>query len=382
MGRHGAVTGAERAASVEERLRGLDWDFPAADEGRGIHSIHPYPAKFIAAIPRAIIQTLGVQPGTAVLDPFCGAGTTLVVAQELGIQSIGIDLNPIACLMSSVKTTPVPNGFAKTAARVAMAADRTDAEVPDIPNVEHWFSREARLSVAALTEEISRVRDITVRQHLRLALSSIIVRVSNQDSDTRYAAVEKHVTPKAVHEQFLTACARIEKAKLGRNTDASATVIERDIMAVTPDQIETPISLVMTSPPYPNAYEYWLYHKYRMWWLGLDPLAVKEREIGARAHYFKKNHATFDEFRGQMADILGLLACVLVPSGYACFVIGRSRIHGKDYDNAEMISEEAEKVGLSEVVRISRVIKAHRKSFNLSHARIKTEEVLVLQRTR
>ena len=137
----------------------------------------------------------------------------------------------------------------------------------------------------------------------------------------------------------------------------------------------------MTSPPYPNAYEYWLYHKYRMWWLGYDPLAVKQQEIGARAHYFRKRHATFDEFRLQMATILLLLSKVLVPGGYACFVVGRSRIHGVDYDNAAMIVEEAAQHGLMEVGRFTRVIRAKRKSFNLSHARIKTEEVLVLRKT-
>jgi hypothetical protein len=226
------------------------------------------------------------------------------------------------------------------------------------------------------------VRDAAVRDHLRLALSSIIVRVSNQESDTRYAAVEKRVNSKSIRDQFLAACSRIEEEKRGRWTEASARVIESDILAVTPEMVGAPVSLVVTSPPYPNAYEYWLYHKYRMWWLGFDPIAVKRLEIGARAHYFRKNHATFDEFRAQMANVLGLLACVLVPQGYAAFVVGRSRIHGVDYDNAGMIVEEAGRVGFTEVARFRRVIKAKRKSFNLSHARIKTEEVVVLQRTR
>ena len=48
-----------------------------------------------------------------------------------------------------------------------------------------------------------------------------------------------------------------------------------------PSDIPRRVGLVITSPPYPNAYEYWLYHKYRMYWLGLDPIAVKKQEIGA-----------------------------------------------------------------------------------------------------
>ncbi|HBL31116.1 MAG TPA: RNA methyltransferase [Acidobacteria bacterium] len=364
-----------------ERLHLHNWDFPDSDDS-GLHTIHPYPAKFISSIPRALITSLGVAPGTAVLDPFCGAGTTLVVAQELGVPSIGIDLNPIACLISRVKTTPLPAGLTAAALRVVQATHAGTVTVPAIPNVGHWFNEEVSAAIAALVAQIDRVPDASVRDHLRLALSSIIVRVSRQESDTRYAAIEKPVSPRSVREQFLAACARIVETKAARSTPAaSAVVLESDILAVTPELIGRGVSLVVTSPPYPNAYEYWLYHKYRMWWLGYDPIAVKQQEIGARAHYFRKRHATFEEFRLQMASILRLLSKVLVSGGYACFVVGRSRIHGVDYDNAAMIAGEAGRAGFTEVDRFSRVIRAGRKSFNLSHARIKTEAVLVLRRS-
>jgi site-specific DNA-methyltransferase (cytosine-N4-specific) len=81
-----------------------------------------------------------------------------------------------------------------------------------------------------------------------------------------------------------------------------------------------------------------------------------------------------------MGTVLRLLSAVLVDGGYACFIAGRSRIHGNDYDNAAMLSEEAGAVGLATVANIQRTIRAKRKSFNLSHARIKTEQVLVLQK--
>ena len=137
--------------------------------------------------------------------------------------------------------------------------------------------------------------------------------------------------------------------------------------------------MVITSPPYPNAYEYWLYHKYRMYWLGFDPLAVKSREIGARAHFFKRNHHTEDDFAKQMTQTFDLIRKVLVPGGYACFVIGRSRIHGRIVDNARIVKEAA--TGFERVFSTERIVLANRKSFNLSHANIKTETVLILKRS-
>ena len=117
-----------------------------------------------------------------------------------------------------------------------------------------------------------------------------------------------------------------------------------------------------------------------MWWLGFDPLAVKEQEIGARAHFFKRNHHTEEHFWGQMRDTFKLIDRVLVNRGYACFVIGRSKIHGKIIDNADIIQAVAKEVGFSTSARIERTISSTRKSFNLSHANIKTETVLVLQK--
>src|SRR5437868_3518887 len=92
---------------VRIRLESESWNFSDSKSGGDLHAIHPYPAKFIPEIPRRVLEHVPIPVGTVVLDPFCGAGTTLVEAQRLGIESVGVDLNPIACLLSRVKTTPL-----------------------------------------------------------------------------------------------------------------------------------------------------------------------------------------------------------------------------------------------------------------------------------
>jgi len=140
------------------------------------------------------------------------------------------------------------------------------------------------------------------------------------------------------------------------------------------------VGLVITSPPYPNAYEYWLYHKYRMWWLGYDPLHVKENEIGARAHYFKKNHQTVDDFINQMNQLFENLWDVCADGAFVCFVIGQSKIHGNIIENEKLIGQAGIDAGFSHINTITRTINPSRKSFNLYHARIKDEFIVVLKK--
>lgn len=368
---------------IKDRLRMTDWNFSERRSGHAIEAIHPYPAKFIPEIPKALLSALPIAKGMAVFDPFCGSGTTLAVAQEMGLPSIGIDLNPIACLIARVKTGPVPVEISRVAEEIVNDAQgNLEPELWDIPNVDHWFKQDIQKAIAAIVQEINKIQDSASYNLLRLALSSIIVRVSNQESDTRYAAIHKLVTESDVFNYFLAACQKISNALLTRDwpLEPQPRVIEADTLEIDSSVIGMPVGIVITSPPYPNAYEYWLYHKYRMWWLGFDPIAVKSQEIGARAHFFKRDHHTEENFVCQMRRTFALINSVLVDCGFACFVIGRSKIHGRIIDNAEIIKNVAEEHGLRVITSIERVISANRKSFNLSHAKIKTETIIVFQK--
>lgn len=381
MRRSSTSAGPQRALDVSAKLEGADWDFAQRVSHSPIEGLHPYPAKFVADLPRALLHTLPIPAGTAVLDPFCGSGTTLVECQRLGMASVGVDLNPIACLISRVKTSPVPKDLGSVGAAVVDAAQNArNVTVPRIPNLDHWFSAPVQHALAALCDALSDVPQ-SRRDVLRLALSSIVVRVSNQDSDTRYVAVDKGVSGCDVFNAFIQAIGKIRAALEARNYAlAPVTVLEADTLSLNTNVVNVPIGVVITSPPYPNAYEYWLYHKYRMYWLGFDPLAVKAREIGARAHFFKRNGHTAEHFAVQMTHTFARLRHVLVDGGYACFIIGRSRIHGRVIDNAKVLEEVANEEGFVRVFGAERTLPSSRKSFNPAYGGIKKESVLVFQK--
>lgn len=86
---------------VEDRNKRTVWTVPT----------YPYPGAHFATFPPNLIRPCilaGCPQGGTVLDPFAGSGTTGMVAEEAGRNSILIELNPEYCEMAKRRTAQMP----------------------------------------------------------------------------------------------------------------------------------------------------------------------------------------------------------------------------------------------------------------------------------
>ncbi|QSH94977.1 DNA methyltransferase [Treponema phagedenis] len=86
-------------------------EYKEAETTKHVHRLHPYKGKFIPQLVEYFLDNhtdafkteVFFKQDDIILDPFCGSGTTLIQANELGMHSIGIDVSAFNAMISNAK---------------------------------------------------------------------------------------------------------------------------------------------------------------------------------------------------------------------------------------------------------------------------------------
>ena len=396
-----SVEELEDSGVIFESLSSQDWAFTDDDTRYLTHDLHPYPAKFIPQIPANLIERLSM-PGDVVLDPFGGSATTAVEAVRMGRRAVSFDANPLSALIGRVKTGFMAAGVRSDLDQLCAAVDghimsflshgpdweshlmsRYGRYLPHIPNLEKWFNDHIVGELCLIRHLIEQTTSGLARDAACLALSRVIIRVSNQESETRYVSVAKQLEPtialKAYLESLKTVSRRLDKAAIDLQV-ADARFLVGDSRYDLPRQVgEDQVDLIVTSPPYPNATDYHLYHRFRLFWLGFDPRALGKIEIGSHLRH-QRNRTGFEEYRDDMALALDGCSRVLAPGRYAVFVAGDAIFKGTIFSTSNAIADAGRDAGLEVLGVIERPIHRTKRSFAKPARRARAEQLVVFRR--
>lgn len=350
-------------------VRQLDWDCTDDETQYLTHAIHRYSGKFIPQIARQAIELL-TKPGERILDPFCGSGTSLLEATLIGRHSIGLDINPLATLISRVKTTRIPEHSLSqlneelkqllspltnrrpqldlfgTRGRyeLMMSEAREDTRFHD-DWYRKWYQDEVLLELIAIHRLIMSQVDTGLRDVALVAFSDILRKSSNANSSYPNVMYDKRKgkvaspTPRflARLDELCEMVATLETALTGQPRPLIVLSSARSIPLVSDGSIDA----VITHPPYIASIPYAEYGALSLTWLGHNPRALDKTLTGGMRH----SSRVVEKFMEGYSESLAEIWRVLKPGGKAFFLVGNPTVRGQVVDLIKLTVDIAESIG-------------------------------------
>jgi DNA modification methylase len=250
-------------------------------------SFHPFPARMPVPVAEYLLKAL-VPERAQVLDPMSGSGSTLIAARKLGHTGHGVDLDPLAVLVSRSATASHQRGLLEgVGVRVLIRAKEMQARMPraSVPNmlgtseeerrfIRFWFPSKSQRQLYCLGQAIWEEPEPALRNVAWAAFSSLIIAKATSVS---YAIDIPRSRPhkdkdRKINSPFELWNRRFEQVVkrlpfLDKSISASEPVIEQGDARYLRRASDS-VDLILTSPPYLNAVDYLRGHKFSLLWMG------------------------------------------------------------------------------------------------------------------
>ena len=323
----------------ELRLNWTEKQLPERERTKHVHRLHPYLGKYIPQLVEVFLRKY-VSPGDMVLDPFCGSGTTLVQANELGVNSIGFDISAFNVLLCKVKTgkydvqvlqreasdivlkTSMLTGQRTDCSHPALLSDATPKSVNTVDNeyLNTWFAPRALEELLAFRSLIPnyRYQDFMKIVLSRAARSARLTTHFDLDfpkkPTTEPYRCYKHGRVCAPTETAFKFISRYCVDGVRRVAHFSRTRTAATVACLHGDSRELdvpPVDAVVTSPPYVGLIDYHEQHRYAYELLGLAD--NRTQEIGAANT--GQSRSAKQAYCSGMVDVLRNVATAIRPGG-------------------------------------------------------------------
>jgi len=362
------------------------------------HNLFKYPCKFIPEIPKWAILNY-TKKGDYVLDPFSGSGTSLVEAFLNKRKPVGIDFDKLSELLCKTKTSVLNKKeihlLKKNLNFFLNFNKKMKASLPKIINIDLWFNKKNLLDLSLLKRNIKnfykKYPNKKIYNFLLVCFAAIIRKCSNADNVSPKPYVSKRIKkePLDVRETFKGVFNKSLKSFNYNYPKKSYKCLffTMDAKKISSLNFNNKIKLIVTSPPYINAFDYVRSLRLENCWLDYyndeSILEKKKEQIGTEflnknfhrnklkklditnldkliknvSFLDKKRAYIIQKFFEDIENCIIQFKKFLTKKGYFILVISESKIRGYRVPSQDFIKQIAQKHGFKFVNSFSYIIK-------------------------
>lgn len=287
---------------------------------RSVHGIYPYRGKISALDAKQVLSQFS--PGLSILDPFCGSGTIVYEAAALGHKSVGVELNPVAQVLTEGKISIDSNLESFLQEAKDLIHDVSGCAF--IPQNECAAGKHFH---AGTYEQISKLSSVfeSMSPYVKACFAGAICLAARGCNWYKWTSstVGKDMEPKQYIDFYSKFLTKIRKHYFPIG-EIDAELIKGDSRNLSV-LMESSIDVVFTSPPYFDCLDYTAYYAKILYDIvGINRLEVKNQLI-----------QKYGGYESDMKVVLDEIGRVVKPGGLVIFVVGDKKVHGKVVNGGE-----------------------------------------------
>lgn len=224
-----------------------------------VYQWYTYKHSFSRNLVHSILEKYEIEIGERVLDPFCGAGTTLLATKEMGVKAMGVDLMPLSILSTNVKL----HKYSKVKVLelykdLTLKTKSTSAPLFDssYEMLYKYFPKGTLDWILSVKFHILDIEDKKYRDLFLLCLLSILEDASYTRKDGAFLRTVQKPRMQSVESLFEIKVKQIYNDLWFANSlpGTRSKAFQSDARKIGLER--NSIASVITSPPYPNRHDY------------------------------------------------------------------------------------------------------------------------------